>query len=98
MITIPGKKMPALFGFISIFLLLISGFARAQNITADVLGTVTDNTGAVLPGATVTIEDLGTHETRHTTTSSAGDYTFTLLPIGTYTLRVSAPEFSPFSE
>lgn len=90
-------KSLKLYSFITLLILLIPSLAKAQGITADVLGTVTDNTGAIVPNAAVTIENIGTHEKRTATTSAAGEYTFTLLPIGTYTLQASSPGFSTFS-
>ncbi|MGI4829422.1 MAG: TonB-dependent receptor domain-containing protein [Janthinobacterium lividum] len=70
-----------------------AGVARAQLSTADIVGTVTDATGAVVPGAKVTLVNNGTHETRNTTTSNGGDYDFTLLPVGTYTITVDLTGF-----
>ncbi|MBB5061942.1 TonB-dependent receptor [Granulicella mallensis] len=98
MIPISIDKYLKLLGITALLLLLVPGTSRAQNITADVLGTVTDSTGAIVPNAAVVIENLDTHETRNATTSPAGEYGFTLLPIGTYTLRVTAPGFSTFSQ
>ena len=56
----------------------------AQVTTADLIGRVTDTSGAVLPGVTITITHTGTGATRTQTTSDTGDYAFNLLPIGTY--------------
>jgi hypothetical protein len=68
----------------------------SQNITADVLGTVTDPSGAVIPGASVTIQETGTNAVRTTQTGDGGDFTFTLLPIGTYSLSVQAAGFQSY--
>ena len=68
------------------FALLFGSPIRAQN-TADVVGTVTDASGGVLPGATVTITNTGTNVSQTTQTTSGGDYIFTLLQVGTYSLR-----------
>ena len=63
----------------------------AQN--GRILGTVTDQTGAVLPGATVSVIDTQRGVTRTLTTDAAGEYNApTLLP-GTYTVRVEAKGF-----
>jgi len=43
--------------------LLLATAAHAQVTTADILGRVTDSSGAVLPGATVTIVNTGTRDT-----------------------------------
>jgi len=62
--------------------------SNAQVVTADIVGTVTDNNGALLPGAKVTIVNADTQLTRTTVSGSTGEYSFTLLPPGTYTVRV----------
>ncbi len=69
---------------------------RAQVGTSDVLGTVTDSTGAVVVGANVTIKNLGTAEKRSATTSDKGEYLFSTLPNGNYTLTVEAKGFEAF--
>ena len=68
--------------------------AAAQVTTADIVGRVTDSSGAVLPGATVTIENLATHDVRTAPTNETGDYLFNLLPIGTYTVNVELQGFA----
>jgi Carboxypeptidase regulatory-like domain len=75
-----------------LFFLLISQ-AIGQLATADILGTVTDATGAVIPNANIALTNLATGETRNAKTSSSGDYTFTLLPVGHYSVSVGAPRF-----
>ncbi len=68
----------------------------AQLTTADVIGTVTDSSGAVVPNAAVTIVNTGTGVSRSTTTSSGGDYAFSTLEVGTYDLTVKAAGFAAF--
>lgn len=46
--------------------------------TADIVGTVTDNSGAVVAGARVTAKNLGTSLSRSVETTTSGDYTFSL--------------------
>jgi hypothetical protein len=75
------------------FYLLLQSLAFAQVTTADIVGRVTDATGAVLPGATVTITNEGTRDVRTTPTSESGDYAFNLLPIGTYAVKVELQGF-----
>src|SRR4029079_14549563 len=67
--------------------------AGAQITTGDVVGRVTDRSGAVLPGATVTVENVGTHDVRSTVASATGDYVVNLLPIGSYLVRVELESF-----
>src|SRR5271170_3066467 len=76
--------------------LFASGTVRAQN-TADVVGSVTDSSGGVLPGATVTITNTGTNISQTTETTSGGEYVFDLLQVGTYTVKVEAKGFKTFS-
>jgi len=70
--------------------------AFAQSTTADVVGTATDISGAVVPNATVVLTDINTHDKRTVTAGSAGEYTFTLLKPGTYSLTVTASGFKTF--
>lgn len=67
--------------------------ALAQVTTADIVGRVTDTSGGVLPGVTVTATNDGTGDVRTTATGAGGDYTFNLLPIGTYTVSVTLQGF-----
>ena len=75
------------------FYLLLQSLAFAQVTTADIVGRVTDATGAVLPGATVTITNEGTRDVRSAPTNESGDYAFNLLPIGTYAVKVELQGF-----
>ena len=79
------------------WLSVIPAALRAQVGTADVLGTVTDSTGALVAGATVTITNLGTAQTRTSTTTDKGEYVFTTLPNGSYSLRVESKGFKTFT-
>ena len=71
----------------------VAGTAQAQVTTADVVGRVTDASGGALPGATVTVTNPATGDTRAQVTGDTGDYTFTLLPIGRYTLTIELTGF-----
>src|SRR5277367_5003385 len=74
-------------------LVLVTSAAFAQLTTADILGTVTDATGAVVPNASVVLTNNGTNEKRTTTSNGSGDYIFTLLPVGHYSISVKATGF-----
>jgi hypothetical protein len=67
--------------------------AVAQETSADILGTVSDPSGAVVPGVAVKLTNLGTQITQGTTSNSVGDYVFSLLMPGKYSLSVTAPGF-----
>src|SRR5215469_1892173 len=58
--------------------------------TGSFQGTVTDATGAVVPGAAVAVTSQGTGSARSTKTDSTGHYVVPLLPIGTFSIAVSA--------
>jgi hypothetical protein len=73
--------------------LMMSSRLLAQQTTADVVGTVTDKSGAVIPGATVTLRSLGTGEAQTTETTQSGDYAFNLLKPGGYSLTVESTGF-----
>ena len=85
-----GRRGPAV---LLTLLILFTAVAFGQLTTADILGTVTDATGAVVPNATVTLTNLGTNETRTSPTNGSGDYSFTLLPVGHYSVSVKATGF-----
>src|SRR5260370_5801069 len=68
----------------------------AQNTTADVVGTVSDVSGAVIPNAKIELTNIDTHETRIVTSGSDGEYTFTLLKPSRYALTVTAQGFKTF--
>jgi hypothetical protein len=64
--------------------------------TASITGTVTDPTGAAIPGAQVTLTSVEHGINRAATSNSTGDYLFAALPIGSYNLTVVASGFKMF--
>jgi hypothetical protein len=82
---------------LALLILLIPVSMRAQQTTADVVGTVTDSAGAALPNAKVTIRNLGTNDVRNAASNDHGDFSFNLLPNGHYTLKVEAPGFKTYT-
>jgi hypothetical protein len=83
----------------SLFVCVILLFACASaslaqtSETGALTGTVTDPSGAVISGATVTATNVGTGQSRTTTTDSNGSYKFSLLPPGNYSVKFSAAGF-----
>ena len=65
----------------------------AQAVTGTILGSVTDTTGAAVPGATVTLTNVGTGLSRTVVTDSVGEYTAPSLPTGKYRLVSELPGF-----
>jgi hypothetical protein len=61
--------------------------------TGSISGTVTDPVGAVLPGATVSVTNQAQGIQNKTTTDQKGTYSFPILPVGKYDLKVEAPSF-----
>ena len=96
MITISRRSRYGLTSLAAAALFLLHPSLHAQATTADIVGTVTDTTGAIVSNADVTIENTATHETRHATTNASGDFTVTTLPVGTYAVRIAEAGFSNF--
>src|ERR1700722_4597653 len=67
--------------------------AQAQQTLGGITGTVTDTSGAIISGATVTLIGDETKLSRTQTTSSTGSYSFVNLPLGTYTLTFTQQGF-----
>jgi hypothetical protein len=67
----------------------------AQGTNGNVTGTVTDSTGAVIAGATVTATNDSTGEKRTAVTTDSGAYNITNLSVGVYTITTTASGFSP---
>lgn len=67
--------------------------AAAQQQTGEIFGHVSDNSGAILPGVTVTLTGPALIQPLTATTSATGSYQFPRIPIGTYTVRFELPGF-----
>ena len=78
----------------TLFAALLGGQALAQTVTGTIIGTVTDPSGRVIIGASVTVTNERTGDVRTTTTNESGAFTITALQPGGYTLKVEAPGFS----
>lgn len=71
--------------------------AQTRASTAELSGRVTDETGGVLPGATITAIHLATAVPRAAVSDADGRFTLAGLPIGAYDVRVELPSFRPRS-
>jgi len=80
-------------GSLVILPMFFLSLATAQVKTADIVGIVTDNTGAVIPNAKVIARNVGTNGERTTQTDSAGGYLFTLLPAASYVVTAEMNGF-----
>jgi hypothetical protein len=72
--------------------LLLAPLAHAQTTTT-LFGTVSDKTSAVLPGVDVTAVNIGTNFSRTAQTNAQGEYRMEFMPVGEYSLEVSAKGF-----
>ncbi len=77
-------------------LLLAPQVAWSQANSATFYGRVTDPSGAVVPAARVALTQQSTQATTTRTTSSSGDFAFTFVPTGTYTLKIEAKGFTTY--
>src|ERR1700756_2311437 len=68
---------------------LLTHTLLAQTFRGTILGTVTDRSGAVVSGATVTAKNEATGLERTTQTGITGSYTIPELPLGTYSVRIT---------
>src|SRR5215471_2477085 len=67
--------------------------AAGQSLFGSILGTVTDNSQAAVPGAAVRIRNLATNAVRTVRTDSFGDYQAPALPVGDYAISCEAAGF-----
>ena len=81
-------------------LLILPVGMRAQDLTTSsyLTGTVSDSSGAIIPGAAVTVTGTENGVVRTVKTDGSGNYTVPLLPPSTYTLKVSMPGFRDYTQ
>ena len=92
--------MNSLCKWIALFLsvLFAAGSLFAQSSSASLQGTVTDQSGSAIPGATVVLVDAESKTERSTTTGTRGEYRLLGLPPGTYSLKVTAKSFARYEQ
>ena len=83
---------------LAIPLSLIAVKGRAQLATAEIDGTVHDQTAALVPGATVTATQVDTGVVTTTTANGEGIFVFSTLPVGSYVINVNAPGFEAYRQ
>ena len=83
-------------GRLAVCLMLAAGSLAAQTFYGTVIGSVQDSTGAVIPGASVTITSLATGELRVQETEASGLYRFVNLVPGQYRLEARSEGFKQF--
>src|SRR5262245_28410976 len=75
----------------------LSSNARAQVLYGSVIGSVTDTAGGSVPGASVRLTNTGTNQTREVTSDENGNFIFTSVPGGTYSVSVKKTGFQTYS-
>lgn len=82
----------------ALFLLAASTpFVRAQAVSGNIIGTITDSTGAAVANAQISITDRDRGTTTQATSNDTGNYSQTHLLAGRYELKINAPGFAPFT-
>ncbi len=81
-----------------LLLLLLPALLFGQADRGTIVGTVSDSTGAVIPGATVIVTHVDTNTSVTTESGAAGNYTIPALRAGTYTVKVEAPGFKTYTQ
>ncbi len=92
-----GKRNWKVF-FLGMSFFLAFGVVAFGQATSDITGTVTDPSGAVIPGAKVTAINEGTNVPISTVTNSSGLYRVPNLNVGSYTVRVEAKGFKTYEQ
>src|SRR5512140_1661963 len=88
----PNKSR--MFMIVSLLLVMFAGLAMAQSTNGTIAGVVTDNSGAVVPGAAVSATGVASGETRTTVTGNSGEYRIESLTPGPYVITVKASGFA----
>src|SRR5919206_2125473 len=89
-----GRAMVAL----ALVAAAVPAAAQSQAINGSIEGTVRDNTGAILPGVTVTVTNTDTGAQRVVVTNDEGVYRAPLLPLGTYQVAAELQGFKKFEQ
>lgn len=82
------------FSAVALLVFLMSGVLLAQQETGQISGTITDQSGAIVPGAKISVRSTATSAERNTTSGNSGLYTITNLLPGLYGLTVEAQGFA----
>ena len=79
-----------------VVLLALPGTSYAQRMTAELTGTVVDESGGVIPGADVVLINQASKSERRSVTNADGFFNFAAVPAGTYTIQVSLQGFQTY--
>ncbi len=81
---------------LGVMLAMAKGPALAQAVYGQLIGTVTDSTGAIIPNATIVVTDVTKGSSVTAQSNASGNYTIEHLIPDTYSIRVSSPNFKNF--
>lgn len=87
------KSFSTLLVLLLIVASVFQGVVNSQVVTATLIGRVTDQSSAIVPGVTIAILNQATGVTRNVVTDDAGDYVAPALPAGTYRVTAEHPGF-----
>ena len=90
---IQSRFVTAALCLLAVVALLHPSSAMAQTGAASLTGIVSDQSGATVPGATVTATNQATNVTYTAVSNQAGNYTVTSLPVGTYVVKAELSSF-----
>jgi hypothetical protein len=91
-----ARKCPALCALVALVLFVLAGTASAQDPRGSITGTVTDATGGVLPGVTITVTNNETGVAQASVTDAEGRFAVLYLNPGTYTVAAELSGFKKF--
>src|SRR5258708_37601690 len=92
-----GSRLLKLIAVLAVSLVIFLPCSFAQKTSGDIRGTVTDPSGAGVPGSALTLTDQANGAKRKTTSDAQGDFTFLQLPVGTYTITGTKEGFKTLS-
>src|SRR5262250_1253948 len=83
---------------VCLLVVVSAALAQSQLGAGSISGTISDSSGAVIPGATVTITNTGTGLVRTLTTGDSGQFIAPALPVGEYAARVEKAGFATLEQ
>src|ERR1700682_2428004 len=93
-----GSRLLKLIAVLAVSLVTFLPLSFAQTTTGDIDGTVTDQSGAMLPGCAVTLTDQANGAVRKTTSNAQGNFSFLQVPAGTYSISATKVGFKALSQ
>src|SRR6202521_5696258 len=93
-----GSRLLQLIAVLAVSLVTFLPLSFAQKTTGDIDGTVTDQSGAMLPGCALTLTDQANGGVRKSTSNAQGNFSFLNLPVGTYTITATKEGFKALSQ